>query len=256
MLLAAACAFQVSTASLTTGVGSPASRRSASHQGDDSGRFVLPERYFRLGGLTDAVYFQGGGLQFTLWSPEELAKRRAEFDRQKEIARGNRAANPNFDDALDGWTVAVSGGGIVTPSVVDAADAATSGSVSFALPGTSTTSARQCVAASPGDVALGEARTRSDGVDAAGLRMLVTVRAYGDAQCTGTALGSGSSAEIASGSAGAWRRLAPAALALPTGSIAVALELRAETTGAPRTLRFDDAALVVAADALFANGLE
>ncbi len=30
---------------------------------DDSGRFVLPERYFRLGGLTDAVYFQGGGLQ-------------------------------------------------------------------------------------------------------------------------------------------------------------------------------------------------
>lgn len=41
---------------------------------DDSGRFVLPERYFRLGGLTDAVYFQGGGLQFTLWSPEELAK--------------------------------------------------------------------------------------------------------------------------------------------------------------------------------------
>jgi hypothetical protein len=25
-------------------------------------------------------------------SPEELARRRAEFDRQKEIARGNRAA--------------------------------------------------------------------------------------------------------------------------------------------------------------------
>ena len=173
-----------------------------------------------------------------------------------DVARGNRAANPNFDAALDGWTIAVTGGGIVTPSVVDAGDAATSGSVSFALPGTSTTSVRQCVAATPGDIALGEARSRSDGVDAAGLRMLVTLRAYGDAQCAGTALGAGSSAEIASGTAGAWRRLAPAALALPSGSVAVAIELRAETTGSPRTLRFDDAALVIAADALFANGLE
>ena len=41
---------------------------------DDSGRFVLPDRHFRLGGLADAVYFQGGGLQFTLWNPEELAR--------------------------------------------------------------------------------------------------------------------------------------------------------------------------------------
>lgn len=41
---------------------------------DDSGRFVLPERYFRLGGLTDRVFFQGGGKSFTIWNPEELAK--------------------------------------------------------------------------------------------------------------------------------------------------------------------------------------
>lgn len=41
---------------------------------DDSGRFVLPERYFRLGGLNEAVFFQGGGKMFTIWNPAELAK--------------------------------------------------------------------------------------------------------------------------------------------------------------------------------------
>ena len=41
---------------------------------DDSGRFVMPERYFKLGGLTDRVFFQGGGKMFTLWNPAELAK--------------------------------------------------------------------------------------------------------------------------------------------------------------------------------------
>ncbi len=51
---------------------------------DDSGRFVLPERYFRLGGLSDAVYFQGGGLQFTLWNPEELAKMGAGWEDAQE----------------------------------------------------------------------------------------------------------------------------------------------------------------------------
>lgn len=41
---------------------------------DDSGRFVLPERFFKLGGLSDAVFFQGGGKMFTIWNPAELAK--------------------------------------------------------------------------------------------------------------------------------------------------------------------------------------
>ena len=41
---------------------------------DDSGRFILPERYFRLGAISDAVYFQGGGLQFTIWNPDELGQ--------------------------------------------------------------------------------------------------------------------------------------------------------------------------------------
>jgi MraZ protein len=41
---------------------------------DDSGRFVLPERFFKLGALTDAVFFQGGGKMFTIWNPAELAK--------------------------------------------------------------------------------------------------------------------------------------------------------------------------------------
>lgn len=41
---------------------------------DDSGRFIMPERHFRLGGFADAAYFQGGGKQFTIWNPAELAK--------------------------------------------------------------------------------------------------------------------------------------------------------------------------------------
>ena len=35
----------------------------------------MPERYFKLGGLTTSVFFQGGGKMFTLWNPAELAKR-------------------------------------------------------------------------------------------------------------------------------------------------------------------------------------
>lgn len=41
---------------------------------DDSGRFILPERFFKLGALESAVFFQGGGKMFTLWNPGELAK--------------------------------------------------------------------------------------------------------------------------------------------------------------------------------------
>ena len=41
---------------------------------DDSGRFVLPERYFKLGGIDNAAFFQGGGKSFTIWNPAELAK--------------------------------------------------------------------------------------------------------------------------------------------------------------------------------------
>lgn len=51
---------------------------------DDSGRFVLPERFFKLGGIDSAIYFQGGGLQFTIWDPEELAKMGAGWEDAQE----------------------------------------------------------------------------------------------------------------------------------------------------------------------------
>jgi MraZ protein len=41
---------------------------------DDSGRFVLPERFFKLGAITTSAFFQGGGKNFTIWNPDELAK--------------------------------------------------------------------------------------------------------------------------------------------------------------------------------------
>ncbi|MGH6785958.1 MAG: division/cell wall cluster transcriptional repressor MraZ [Novosphingobium sp.] len=41
---------------------------------DDSGRFILPDRHVRLGGIDDCAFFQGGGRFFTIWSPAELAR--------------------------------------------------------------------------------------------------------------------------------------------------------------------------------------
>ena len=51
---------------------------------DDSGRFVLPERYFKLGGLTDRLFFQGGGKVFTIWNPVQLAKMGSNWEDAKE----------------------------------------------------------------------------------------------------------------------------------------------------------------------------
>ncbi len=41
---------------------------------DDSGRFVLPDHLRMLGGIDDALFFQGGGRSFTIWNPAELMK--------------------------------------------------------------------------------------------------------------------------------------------------------------------------------------
>ena len=51
---------------------------------DDSGRFVMPERFFKLGGLSEAVFFQGGGKMFTIWNPSELAKLGAGWEDAQE----------------------------------------------------------------------------------------------------------------------------------------------------------------------------
>lgn len=51
---------------------------------DDSGRFVLPERYFKLGAVADRLYFQGGGNSFTMWNPDQLAQMGADWEDAKE----------------------------------------------------------------------------------------------------------------------------------------------------------------------------
>jgi hypothetical protein len=108
----------------------------------------------------------------------------------------------------------------------------------------------------PGTVARASPRARSDGPDAPGLRIAVVLRAYPDAACTGAAIGAGATAEILTGTDERWRLLAPSPLVVPPAAVAVALELRGESAAGPRSLRFDDAALTVDADAIFANGLE
>jgi MraZ protein len=41
---------------------------------DDSGRFVLPERFVKLANVCDRLFFQGAGGFFTIWNPAELAR--------------------------------------------------------------------------------------------------------------------------------------------------------------------------------------
>jgi MraZ protein len=41
---------------------------------DGSGRFIIPAHLRALGGIGDAIYYQGAGPFFTLWSPEVLAR--------------------------------------------------------------------------------------------------------------------------------------------------------------------------------------
>lgn len=41
---------------------------------DDSGRFVLPDHLRMLAGIDNALFFQGGGRNFTIWNPAELMK--------------------------------------------------------------------------------------------------------------------------------------------------------------------------------------
>ena len=41
---------------------------------DDSGRFVLPDRFLRLARIDDRLFFQGAGGFFTIWNPDELAR--------------------------------------------------------------------------------------------------------------------------------------------------------------------------------------
>lgn len=41
---------------------------------DDSGRFVMPDRFLKLGRLGDCLFFQGAGGFFTIWNPEELGR--------------------------------------------------------------------------------------------------------------------------------------------------------------------------------------
>ncbi len=54
---------------------------------DDSGRFILPERYFKLGALADRLFFQGGGRFFTMWNPAELAQMGAGWEDAQEACR-------------------------------------------------------------------------------------------------------------------------------------------------------------------------
>ena len=44
----------------------------------------MPERYFKLGGLTTSLFFQGGGKMLTLWNPAELAKMGAGWEDAQE----------------------------------------------------------------------------------------------------------------------------------------------------------------------------
>ena len=55
---------------------------------DGSPRWTLADpvrgRYFKLGAIDSAAFFQGGGKSFTIWNPEELAKMGAGWEDAQE----------------------------------------------------------------------------------------------------------------------------------------------------------------------------
>ena len=54
---------------------------------DDSGRFVMPDHLVTLAGLGDALYFQGGGKFFTVWSPVALYRMGAGWEGAQAACR-------------------------------------------------------------------------------------------------------------------------------------------------------------------------
>lgn len=58
---------------------------------DDSGRFVLPSYLIELGGITDGLYFNGGGELITIWAPENLFKMGPGWDAAKAKCRARMA---------------------------------------------------------------------------------------------------------------------------------------------------------------------
>ena len=54
---------------------------------DDSGRFVLPQYYADMAGISDEIYFQGAGAYFTLFAPEQLFEMGPAFDVAKATCR-------------------------------------------------------------------------------------------------------------------------------------------------------------------------
>lgn len=57
---------------------------------DESGRFILPDHLARLANISDGIYFNGGGREFTLWAPEELSR----------MGAGWEAAQANCDSLI------------------------------------------------------------------------------------------------------------------------------------------------------------
>jgi len=54
---------------------------------DQSGRFTLRDHVASLGGLSDEIYFQGGGKFIFLWAPESLYAMGPGFDGAKATCR-------------------------------------------------------------------------------------------------------------------------------------------------------------------------
>lgn len=58
---------------------------------DESGRFVLPEHLAEQAEVGDALYFHGGGTNFTIWAPDVLFAMDAAWDSVKASCRANMA---------------------------------------------------------------------------------------------------------------------------------------------------------------------
>jgi MraZ protein len=59
---------------------------------DDSGRFVLPREVAISANIDDQLFFQGAGLFFTAWNPDEMAKMGEGWEGAKAVCASLRAA--------------------------------------------------------------------------------------------------------------------------------------------------------------------
>lgn len=152
-----------------------------------------------------------------------------DFEIPFQVRVTNLLENPNFDEPLDGWTILTQVPGDVThDATMDAAGAATSGSARFVnFVGAGASSAiLQCVAVEGGESYRAGGRLRTDSLGPVFPEHRIMIAAIDGPACTGTVLGSETSAEWAGDTGTAWVSGAPIHIVAPPLALSARIVFR------------------------------